>query len=61
MFVWNSLIALFLSTVLEKKCGTPDQITNGYYDMSGGIEFGATITAHCKEGSVFLFINACLC
>ncbi|XP_062872149.1 regulator of complement activation group 2 gene 1 [Trichomycterus rosablanca] len=34
----------------KKTCRSPDPITNGYYNTSEGILFGATIIAKCKPG-----------
>ena len=34
----------------EKSCGNPGDVPNGRYDMTGGIDFGSTITAICDEG-----------
>ncbi|KAI1890646.1 hypothetical protein AGOR_G00155800 [Albula goreensis] len=34
----------------KKSCGSPGEVINGYFNSSGGTEFGATVYAHCNQG-----------
>uniref|UniRef100_A0A3B3SC82 Sushi domain-containing protein n=1 Tax=Paramormyrops kingsleyae TaxID=1676925 RepID=A0A3B3SC82_9TELE len=34
----------------KKSCGSPGEVQNGRFDITNGIEFGATVKAICNEG-----------
>uniref|UniRef100_A0A8C4SUT0 Complement component receptor 1-like protein n=1 Tax=Erpetoichthys calabaricus TaxID=27687 RepID=A0A8C4SUT0_ERPCA len=46
---------------VRKDCGSPPQLYNGDFDVTEGIEFGATILAKCNEGYTLLGPKSILC
>ncbi|XP_039605784.1 sushi, von Willebrand factor type A, EGF and pentraxin domain-containing protein 1-like, partial [Polypterus senegalus] len=45
----------------RKECGSPPQLYNGDFEVTEGIEFGATIIAKCNEGYTLLGPNLKTC